>query len=84
VGRTILNEENWSFFKEKRISFVCRGENGRIELQGFYYRHRAFETDEEFMDYFNNYDTEGSRFHRLLTNKEIDFLCNKLKERNNL
>ena len=69
-----LNEKNWSFYKEKRISFVVG-----LSLNGFYYSHGNYKTDEEFVEKFNPC---GGRFRRLLTSKEIDFLCKKLKEEN--
>jgi hypothetical protein len=55
-----------------------------IDLQGFFYNHRSFETIEKFIEYFNNYveNSSGQRFHRLLTSKEIDFLCEQLKKNN--
>lgn len=86
-GDKILNNESWNFFKEKRISFVGRGNKGTaIELQGFYYKHNSFTTDAEFIEYFNNYYTDSTdkRFHRLLTNDELEFVFKKLKEGNSL
>lgn len=80
---TLINNENWGFMKEKRISFVCG-----LQLVGFYYMHLKFNSSEEFANWFNdnvitNY-TKGKneRFHRLLTSSEIDFVCKKLKEEN--
>lgn len=78
-----LTNENWQFYKEKRISFVCG-----LSLIGFYYKHISFDTTDEFVMYFNDnitsksYSSKGERFHRLLSSKEIDFLCKKLKEDN--
>jgi len=71
-----IDEGNWGFWEEKRISLIV----GR-SFHGFYYTHHSCETDEEFAEYFNNY-VDNNRFHRLLTSKEIDFLCKKLKENN--
>lgn len=74
-----ISESNWEFVKEKRLSFVCG-----LKLIGFYYTHREFESDDEFLFYFNHYveTKKDARFHRLLTNVELDFVCNKLKESN--
>jgi hypothetical protein len=74
-----INEENWGFIKEKRLSFVCG-----LTWQGFYYEHKKFKTAEEFSEYFNNYleEYKGERYHRLLTSKELDFILNKMKQEN--
>ena len=79
-----IGASNWGFYKEKRISFVCKNEEGGVDLQGFFYQHRSFKSDAEFIEYFNNYTGEikGERFHRLLTNKELDFICSELKLNN--
>lgn len=84
----VLCDSNWPFYREKRISFICG-----LQWAGFYYNHMSFETEEEFVMYFNDYLTvktkpedvekrRGERFHRLLTSKEIEFVCNKMKESN--
>ena len=81
-----LMDFNWGFVKEKRLKLVC--EKGFVDLYGWFYN---CETFEQFKNYFNNYlfdhmiqkgETTGHRFHRLLTSKELDFLCSKLKEEN--
>jgi len=74
-----INEKNWDFMKEKRISFVCG-----LVWQGFYYEHKKFETKEQFSEYFNNYleSKPNSRYHRLLTSDELDFVLNKMKQEN--
>lgn len=76
LHRTV-NEGNWSFMKEKRISFVVG-----LSWQGFYYEHRSFKTKEEFAEYFNNYmeSKPGVRYHRLLTSNELDFVLSKMKQ----
>lgn len=75
---TTINNENWGFLKEKRISFVCG-----LKWSGFYYEHRSFETTDEFAEYWNNYyQGKRDRYHRLLTSKEIDFVCAKMKQEN--
>jgi hypothetical protein len=73
----VINDENWGFFQEKRISFVCG-----LNLCGFYYMHKELKTEQEFVDYFNDPCRNGTRFYRLLTSKEIDFVTNKMKEAN--
>ena len=73
-----ITEENWDFVKEKRLSLVTG-----LRMTGIYYDHGDFETWEEFVFKFNHYantDAKDTRFHRLLTNKEIDFICKKFKE----
>lgn len=79
VVHKTVNEGNWGFIKEKRISFVVG-----LTWQGFYYEHKKFNTKEDFADYFNNYlkGYEGQRYHRLLTSKELDFVLNKMKQEN--
>jgi hypothetical protein len=69
-----LKEENWQFYKEKRISFICG-----LEWVGFYYKHSICSDLQDFVDTFN---PSNGRFRRLLTSKEIDFMCKKLKEEN--
>lgn len=54
---------------------------------GFYYTHGVF-SKEEFVTYFNHYitkevggkDRTDARYHRLLTNKELDWLNEELKK----
>lgn len=75
---TEITEQNWSFYSEKRISFI-QGYN----FIGLWYNHGEYKTWEEFAFKFNHYtdgDDRDSRFHRLLTNREIDLLCKKFKE----
>jgi hypothetical protein len=73
-----INEQNWSFYSEKRISFIQN-----LNFIGLWYNHGECKTWEEFAFKFNHY-TEGkhkdSRFYRLLNNREIDLLCKKFKE----
>lgn len=76
-----INEDNWEFVKEKRISLVIG-----LKMIGLYYEHGNFKTWEEFAFRFNHYveSSKDSRFHRLLTDREIDFICNKFKENKHL
>lgn len=83
--KTLMNFA-WGFAKEKRLKLVCG--KGFVNLYGNVYN---CETFEEFQRIFNNYlfdhmikegKTDGGRFHRLLTNNELDFLAQKLKEEN--
>lgn len=58
---------------------------------GFYYTHGIF-SKEEFVTYFNHYilgvspyqvggkDRKDTRYHRLLTDKELDWLTEELKK----
>jgi hypothetical protein len=69
-----LTDKNWDFYKDKRISFICG-----LTFNGFYYKYGSFDTPEEFVEYFNPHN---NRFRRLLTSKELDFVCKKLKEEN--
>src|SRR5689334_4632401 len=70
--------KDWNFWMEKRISFVCG-----LKWMGFFYEHKSFETEADFVSFFNDYypDKKGDRFHRLLTYKELEFVCQKMKER---
>lgn len=73
-----ITDSNWGFVQEKRLSLV-RGNS----MIGIWYDHGNFKTWEEFAFRFNHYvdgDKKDSRYHRLLTNKEIDFICEKFKE----
>lgn len=81
-----LMDFDWKFVKEKRLKLICG--NGFVDLYGFY---DDYETFEKFQNVFNSYLFEhmikegkigGERFHRLLTNKELDFLFQKMKEEN--
>lgn len=81
-----LMDFKWGFAKEKRLKFVCG--KGFTDLYGYV---DNYETFEKFQRIFNNYlfdnmikegKTDGGRFHRLLTNKEFDYLLQKLKEEN--
>jgi hypothetical protein len=80
-----ITEKNWPFVSEKRLSLVVG-----TTFQGLYYEHKSFKSYEELVLFFNDYvfsgktgDThKGQRFHRLLTSSEIDFVCQKMKERN--
>lgn len=84
----VLNDTNWGFYQEKRISLVCG-----LKLVGFFYERKSFETEDEFVMFFNDFvchstkpdmveAQKGKRFHRLLTSKEIDFVCQKIKSEN--
>ncbi len=70
-------KKDWEFYKEKRISFVSE-----LNMIGFYYNHGSFDTTEEFVNYFNTPNGKDERFHKLLTNKELDFVLSKIKENN--
>lgn len=73
-----ITEQNWNFYAEKRISFI-RG----LTFIGLWYNHGDYKTWEEFALKFNHYvegDSKDTRFHRLLTPREIDLLCKKFKE----
>lgn len=81
-----LMDFKWGFVKEKRLKFVCG--KGFADLYG---NVDDYETFEKFQRVFNSYlfdhmvkegKTDGGRFHRLLTNRELDFLLQKLKEEN--
>lgn len=77
-----LMDYNWGFVKDKRLKLVCG--KGFVDLYGYI---SSYDTFEKFQKVFNSYsfgDTlvEGERFHRLLTNKELDYLLGKMKEEN--
>lgn len=65
------------------------GKETFIINNGFYYTHGIF-TPEKFVRYFNDYvfgddpekqeSTKGKRYHRLLTDKELDWLTEELKK----
>ena len=87
----ITKSENPGFWLEKRISFVgtiygfdgspnivFKNKESLIVLNGIYYCH-GVKTPEQFVEYFNN-ACERDRFHRLLTNKEHDWLNEQLKK----
>lgn len=73
-----INEDNWDYISEKRLSLVTG-----LRMTGLWYDHGDYKTWEEFAFRFNHYsegENKDKRFHRLLTNKEIDFICNKFKK----
>ena len=81
-----LMDFHWGFVKEKRLKFVCGLRF--TDLCGYVLE---METFEEFKNVFNSYlfdymvkagKTDGGRFHRLLTSKELDYLLTKIKEEN--
>lgn len=75
---TKITNDRWGFYKEKRISFISG-----LTWCGFYSIHIKFDTAAEFVEYFNNYYKGAkTRYHRLLTSKELDFLNEKLKQSN--
>ncbi len=84
-GDTLMSM-NWGFAKEKRLKIVTK--LGFIDLYGWI---GTYDTFEDFKDVFNSYllpymkkegITNGERFHRLLTSKELDYLCEQLKKEN--
>lgn len=92
----LTESKNDGFWLEKRISFVnCiygvdavphyKPKEKIIIMSGIYYC-KGFYTEDEFVTWFNDapiYNKErDGRFHRLLTNKELDWLNDKLKARN--
>jgi len=79
--RIFLNEvkkDRLPFFMEKRVRFIARGGKGVIscDLYGGSYSR----TLEDFVSMFNG-DTESDRFHRLLTQKEMDVVNEFMKSR---
>jgi hypothetical protein len=73
-----INEANWNFVSEKRLSLVTG-----LRMTGLWYDKGEFHTWQDFAFRFNHYidgESKDSRFHRLLTNKEIDFICEKFKK----
>lgn len=79
--KTLMDYE-WGFVKEKRLKLVCG--KGFADLYGYI---SSYDTFEKFQSIFNSYSfdygvTDGGRFHRLLTNKELDYLLGKMKEEN--
>lgn len=81
-----LVDFKWEFAKEKRLYMVSG--YGFVDLFG---NKRDYETFEKFKNVFNNYlfehmikegKKDGGRFHRLLTNKELNYLVEKLKLEN--
>ena len=81
-----LMDFNWEFAKENRLRLVSG--TGFVSLCGLRIDYDSFE---KFQNVFNHYlfdhmiekgKTTGERFHRLLTNKELDYLLNKMKLEN--
>ncbi|HOD09931.1 MAG TPA: hypothetical protein PKH91_04225 [Flavobacterium sp.] len=93
---TEVFRKNPFFWLEKRISFISyintfglseiSGKKERksyIVFNGFYYSHGVYKTPEEFVFKFNHYvdgDSKDTRYHRLLTNRELDWLNEELKK----
>jgi hypothetical protein len=89
-GPVFLNEvkkEALPFYFEKRVKMVAespynRDEETKILIVGLYGDSREY-TKEKFIEYFNEYigDSKGERFHRLLTQKEVDVVNEFIKSR---
>lgn len=83
---TTLMEYKWEFVKEKRLRLVSG--LGFVDLYG---ERTTYDSFEKFKNIFNHYlfdhmiekgETDGGRFHRLLSSKELDYLFQKMKEEN--
>lgn len=81
-----LMDFDWRFAKEKRLKLVCG--KGFADLYGNVKEYDSFDI---FKNVFNKYlfehmikegESDGGRFHRLLTSRELDFLLQKIKEEN--
>ena len=81
-----LMDCRWDFAKAKRIRMVVGF--GFVDLFGMQTRYDSYE---KFKNVFNHYlfdhmiaegKTSGGRFHRLLTNAELSYLFEKIKEEN--
>lgn len=81
-----LMDYNWGFVKEKRLKIIC--EKGFTDLHG---NTRQYKTFDKFKMIFNNYlfphmvkegKTDGGRFHRRLSNEEIYYLLDKMRNEN--
>jgi hypothetical protein len=70
----VLNDENWDFYKEKRISFICG-----LSWNGFFYKHNSEKDSARFVSDFN---PKNGRFRRLMTGRELKFMMNKLIQEN--
>lgn len=85
-----LMDYNWGFVREKRLFFVTR--KGFADLYGNLNFESTFADGfEKVKLFFNSFlfdhmvkagETDGGRFHRLLTSAEHDYLAKKLKEEN--
>lgn len=71
---TTFTDENWHFYKDKRL-FVVKG-TALIRCNGGDGIH--FPNQETFATYFNNPRGKGARYFRLLTAKELKFVESKL------
>lgn len=90
---SLLESKNDEFWLEKRIFFVgsLYGADGIPTLTSFksgesfvivngIYHTKGIYNEDQFVEFFNNY-SDGKRFHRLLTTKELDWLNEHLKKR---
>lgn len=86
-NRTLM-DMSWGFAKEKRLMIVSG--HGFVDLYGNRWDAKS---EEDFINRFNKYlfphmiekgETDGGRFHRLLTNSELDYLFTKIKQENYL
>lgn len=81
-----LMEIPWPFAKEKRLKIVS--EFGFVDLFGCRTNYKDFESFKRvFNDYLFNHMIEkgeksGGRFHRLLTQDELQYLFEKIKSEN--
>jgi hypothetical protein len=82
-----VKKESLPFYFEKRVKMVAtspynRKDETKILVVGLYGDSCEY-TKEKFVDYFNEYlgDSKGERFHRLLTQKEMDVVNGFIKSR---
>lgn len=74
---------NLEFYLVKRVSLLAYSKKG-VSVTDLYGNVNYDCTREDFVSYFNEYlgDNKGKRYHRLLTNKELDVVFDFIKSRN--
>lgn len=76
------NKVNLDFYLIKRVNFISFN-NGNVITSDLVGNTLTY-SKEKFIEWFNDYlgESKGTRYHRLLYNKELDIVFDFIKNRN--
>ncbi len=76
-----VKKDALEFYIVKRVSFICSHEG--LILKSDLFGNTFGYTKEKFVEVFNEYlgDSKGQRYHRLLTQREMDIVSDFMKSR---
>lgn len=74
-----IQKDYLPFFLEKRVNFIAIGRSNKV-ISCDLYGGTLERTRKQFVEHFNNV-SEGKRFHRLLTQREMDVVNEFIKSR---